>query len=90
MSAIRIVLISSLHYELKHNSRDPIFWKDLLHFCYNGDIAPIVIIVVFMMKVVFVGFIIVMNSRSFNWFDELSELEMQKRYADYKNLSYNF
>ena len=79
MSAIRIVLNSFLHYELKHNSRDLIYFKDLLHVCYNELFALIVIIVVFMTKVVFLDFIIVMDARLLNWFDELSELEMQKR-----------
>lgn len=85
MSVFSIVFIGFLHYELKHNSRDLIYWKDLLEFCYNEleHFALILIMLVVLIKVVFLAFIIVMNSRSFNWFDELSQLEVKKRYADF-------
>ncbi|CAD7003559.1 unnamed protein product [Ceratitis capitata] len=85
MSVFTIVFIGFLHYELKHNSRDLIYWKDLLDFCYNEleHFALILIMVVVLIKVIFLAFIIVMNSRSFTWFDELSQLEVKKRYADF-------
>ncbi|XP_053956614.1 uncharacterized protein LOC128862169 [Anastrepha ludens] len=85
VSVFTVVFIGFLHYELKHNSRDLIYWKDLLDFCYNEleHFALVLILIVVLIKVIFLAFIIIMNTRSFTWFDELSQLEVKKRYADF-------
>ncbi|XP_036336346.1 uncharacterized protein LOC118746606 [Rhagoletis pomonella] len=85
VSVFTAVFTGFLHYELKHNSRDLIYWKELLDYCYNEleHFALILIMIVVLIKVTFLAFIIAMNSRSFTWFDELSQLEVKKRYADF-------
>ncbi|TMW44489.1 hypothetical protein DOY81_010431, partial [Sarcophaga bullata] len=66
-----------LHFELKQNNKDLIYWKNLVEFCYHEleEFALMMIMLVIFIKILFVGAIIMMNTRSVHWYDELTQLE---------------
>ncbi|XP_023303703.2 uncharacterized protein LOC111685671 [Lucilia cuprina] len=84
-SIFTIVIVGFLHFELKQNNKDLIYWKNLVQFCYHEleQFAIMLIILVIMIKIIFVGVIIMSNTHTVHWYDELTQLEVKKRYADF-------
>lgn len=85
ISIFTIVLISFLHFELKKNNKDLIYWRNLVQFCYHEleQFALMIIMFVILIKIIFVAIILMSNSRTVQWYDELTQLEVKKRYADF-------
>ncbi|XP_065362494.1 uncharacterized protein LOC135955972 [Calliphora vicina] len=84
-SVFTLVLVGFLHFELKQNNKDLLYWKNLLQYCYQEleQFAIMLIMLMILVKIIFVGLIIMMNTKTVHWYDELTQLEVKKRYADF-------
>ncbi|KAM7356676.1 uncharacterized protein ACRADG_002328 [Cochliomyia hominivorax] len=80
-----LVLIGFLHFELKQNNKDLLYWKNLAQICYHEleQFALMLIMFVILVKIIFVGIILMTNTHTIHWYDELTQLEIKKRYADF-------
>lgn len=80
-----ILCVAFLHYELKHNDQDFVYWKILMHFCYNELQSFMVILVaaIIVLKGLMFLFLIAINTSPLQRYGDLSHLEVKKRYADF-------
>lgn len=85
VTVLPLIFVGFLHYELKHHNKDLIYWQNLLQFMYGEleQFALVLILLVLLMKIIFLCIIVVFNKQTVSWYDELSQLEVKKRYADF-------
>ncbi|XP_061397244.1 uncharacterized protein LOC133332892 [Musca vetustissima] len=80
-----LMLYGFLHRELVKNNRDLIYWNKLLKRSIEelDQYGFLLIACILSFKVLIVIFIILRNSRTMDYYNHLSQLEVKKRYADF-------
>lgn len=85
ISLFSLIVTAFLHFELTKNNRDLIYWQNLFQRCYQEmeHFALFLIMSILLFKLLMIILILMMNGPSLDWYDQLSQLEVKKRYADF-------